>query len=512
MVYAVAFSPDGRTLVAGGGDGVLYRWDTSTWEPAGEPIVFDGGIWDTAWIDVSTLAVATDAGVQFVDPATTEFVQPPLAAHDGITYRVVSLDDGATLVTSGEDGFIRFWDLATRAPTRPALHPHAAGARVDLAPEAARMVSSSDDGTTALWDLRGGSSQATPLAERPNGRTQIVTSADGRIFTGDRNGEVREWRLDGTAVADGAPWSDVPISGLAVSDDGSRLAIARDGGTAQVFDVASGAPLTSVLPVGELTSAVALDPSGRHLVTVQGDHDCTSCFVLHDLDDASRDPRPFRSPGLGPDRTVAGAAAVFDPTGTVLVTGDRIGWVDAWDVATGDHRWGVQLPRGVRSLAFSPDGTRVAVGGNTGMLLELDANTGERRQQLDGHAGPVVTVAYAPDGALLASASSQDHELRVWRLDLGLTVGRPIWLGFDGSATVAWTEGGRRVVAPHLLAGAMVFDLDADRSVEAACRLAGRNLTLDEWQQYFGADPYRSTCSAYPTPDASSRPSDGPER
>ncbi|MFN8024127.1 MAG: WD40 repeat domain-containing protein [Acidimicrobiales bacterium] len=421
-------------------------------------------------------------------------MQPPLYAHDGITYRVVAIDGGATLVTSGEDGDIRFWDLATRSLTRPALHPHAAGARIDLAPDAGRMVSSSDDGTTAIWDLRGGTSQATPVAERPGGRTQIVTSADGRIFTGDRDGEVREWRADGSPVDDGATRSDVPISGLAVSSDGSRLAIARDDGTAQVVDPASGVVVTPVLAVGDETAAVAIDPSGRRLVTVSGDHDCNACFVLHDLDAPDVAPRAFRSPGLGPDRLAAGAAAAFDPSGALLVTADRIGWVDVWEVETGAHRWGVQLERGVRTVAFSPDGTRLAVGGNTGMLLELDAAAGERRRQFDGHAGPVVTVAYSPDGTLLASAGSQDHELRVWRLDLGLTIGRPIWLGFDGSATVAWTDGGRRVVAPHLLAGAMIFDLDAQRSVAGACRLAGRDLTRDEWQQYFGDADYRPTC------------------
>lgn len=509
VVYAVEFSPDGRVLVAGGGDGALFRWDTETWEPVGDPIVFDGGIWDMAWIDESTLSVATDVGVQFVDPSTGATVQPPLSAHDGITYRVVPIDDGATLVTSGEDGLIRFWDLATRAPTRPALHPHAAGVRVSLAVDAARMVSSSDDGTTAVWDLRGGSSQATPLAQRPNGRTQVVTSADGRIFTGDRSGVLREWRIDGTPV-EGSPFGDlpigdVPISGLSISADGTRLAVARDEGAAQVIDVVSGRSITPVIAVGQLTSAVVLDPAGRLLVTVQGDRDCMACFAIHDLDDPTAEPRRLRPPGLGPDRMVAGAAAAFDPSGSVLVTGDRSGWVDAWEIGTGTHLWGLQLPRGVRSLAFSPDGSRVAVGGNTGMLLELDAVTGERRQQLDGHAGPVVTVAYAPDGSLLASASSQDHEMRIWRLDLGLTVGRPVWLGFDGSATVAWTDGGRQAVAPHLLAGAMIFDLDGARSLDAACRLAGRNLTLVEWRQYFGTVPYRRTCADHPAPD----PADG---
>jgi hypothetical protein len=45
----------------------------------------------------------------------------------------------------------------------------------------------------------------------------------------------------------------------------------------------------------------------------------------------------------------------------------------------------------------------------------------------------------------------------------------------------------------------MLWDLDADHWEAAACKVAGRNLTQDEWQRYFpNAGHYRVTCPGYP--------------
>ena len=41
---------------------------------------------------------------------------------------------------------------------------------------------------------------------------------------------------------------------------------------------------------------------------------------------------------------------------------------------------------------------------------------------------------------------------------------------------------------------ARLWDLFLDEQVELACRAAGRNLTIEEWQQYMGDKPYRETC------------------
>ena len=47
--------------------------------------------------------------------------------------------------------------------------------------------------------------------------------------------------------------------------------------------------------------------------------------------------------------------------------------------------------------------------------------------------------------------------------------------------------------------GIVVWDLDPARWSEAACELASRNLTHDEWDTYIGdLAPYRETCPSLP--------------
>jgi hypothetical protein len=55
-----------------------------------------------------------------------------------------------------------------------------------------------------------------------------------------------------------------------------------------------------------------------------------------------------------------------------------------------------------------------------------------------------------------------------------------------------------RWLATLLGAAATVWDLDVDRWFEIACRAAGRNLSLEEWDQYGPADDYAATCPQWP--------------
>ena len=91
-----------------------------------------------------------------------------------------------------------------------------------------------------------------------------------------------------------------------------------------------------------------------------------------------------------------------------------------------DHaRWGLpagavlRLGKGLtgggdRAVAYSPDGTRLAVAGNLGVWL-YDVDTGAEVALLTGHAAPVRSVAFAPDGKTLAGASA-DHTVRLLSL------------------------------------------------------------------------------------------------
>lgn len=67
----------------------------------------------------------------------------------------------------------------------------------------------------------------------------------------------------------------------------------------------------------------------------------------------------------------------------------------------------------VNSVAFSPDGTLVASGGADNMVRVWDAATGELRLELEGHTDEVTGVAFSPDGSLLASAGL-DGAIKLW--------------------------------------------------------------------------------------------------
>jgi len=59
----------------------------------------------------------------------------------------------------------------------------------------------------------------------------------------------------------------------------------------------------------------------------------------------------------------------------------------------------------ILSLAYSPDGERIASSGADGMVKLFDAGTGEEIRTIMKYGGPVAGVAYSPDGKAVLSGS-----------------------------------------------------------------------------------------------------------
>ncbi len=100
-------------------------------------------------------------------------------------------------------------------------------------------------------------------------------------------------------------------------------------------------------------------------------------------------------------------------------------------------------------------------------------------------------LGLSADGSLLVASAPGQTQL------FDVTSRTPLGGGIETAGSAAVGPDGRQL-AVATTSGVALWDLDPAHWVEAACRIAGRNLTRDEWSTYIGdLAPYHETC---PTP------------
>jgi WD40 repeat protein len=183
----------------------------------------------------------------------------------------------------------------------------------------------------------------------------------------------------------------------------------------------------------------------------------------------------------------------FSPDGAQLASARGGGDILIWDVATQTPA-GEPIPAhgdGAAAVAYSPDGTVLASGGGDWLVRLWDAGTGEPLgEPLSGHMDGIFDLAFSPNGSVLASAG-RDGTVRLWdvatrqSLGNGFTAGRTVnrvtfgpsgaWLASDGDGIWRW-------------------ELRPVAWLEAACRLANRDLSHEAWSHFAPGADYVDVC------------------
>jgi predicted Ser/Thr protein kinase len=201
-----------------------------------------------------------------------------------------------------------------------------------------------------------------------------------------------------------------PVSSVAFSPDGKRLASASWDRTVKVWDVGTGQETLTLRGHPGEVYCVAFSPDGKRLASGGGD------------------PVNPRKPGeVKVWDAVSGQEALtlkghtgfvysvaFSRDGQRLASGGLDWTLKVWDAVSGQEALTLKgHTGGVWSVAFSPDGQRLASASQDRTLKVWDAVTGQEALNLKGYTGPVYSVAFSPDGKRLASAS--DYVMvKVW--------------------------------------------------------------------------------------------------
>ncbi len=392
-VTSLAFRPDGKGLLAGGGEGPVELWSV----PDGLPISKLKDRWvqriETSGPRTTIVTGSAFGKVTFWNSKTGKRVVGA-EKHDGAVTAMIVARDQEVLYTADDAGSIFAWSLTWRE--RMAAFPTQGSEITALAvsKDGNTLISVGYDRAIRFWDTK-----TRKVVRALDPKTQVnclACSSDDVLYAGGQDGKVRAYGVNsGKAIASWQAHEDIVMDVL-VTPQGQVVSSGYDG-TVLVWDPKAQKAVRRIQTPPQESSVIALSPDNKFLAT--GGR--TGVIRLWDLATGNEIKKEVGFDGAV--KTVA-----VSPDGSVLVCCDETARLRVWDLKTNTekHLWPLRGGRAV-SLEFSPDGKTLGLVDVSGAVRSWNMQTGKPGRVFATEEVEASRCRFSPDGkTLLAAAAS----------------------------------------------------------------------------------------------------------
>jgi DNA-binding SARP family transcriptional activator/WD40 repeat protein len=548
IMYAMRFSPDGRTLYAAislppAGGTVIRSFNARTGRPLGKETHVSRDLVTMMLTRDGRRLVTTrfDQGTVISDART---LRPLRRLPIGAEQAALSPDD-RTMLVGGRDGSVRFLDLNTGKVRRASGRHAGAVVRATFSADGRTAITAGEDGRLIVWDvgrasagetLEGHAGQITGLAISRDGSTLYTTGLDGKLLIWDLAGarrlgrpfkagqetpELPRYALspDGRVLAIGQPDGTValidsetlrpssefrvvpkgPVRGMGYVPHARLLVVGGDGGFLALVDPRRGQIVEHLPGHRDSVFTPSFSADGRLMATASDDPGDRKDGVVRLWALPSGEPvdRPLRYSAVGD--------ISLSPDGRKLaVTHPPTGGVEIVDMARLKRRASLLGAETVWDLVrFTPDGRYLVGGSYKGWarlwsvedpgLYDFGDEWEPASRRFTGHAGRVESQSMSPDGSTLATGGP-DGTVRLWDLRTQQALGAALPGVPNRSVAPQFTPGGDYLFAIYNAGRAYRWDVRPSSWARHACAVAGRQLTRVEWEDALPERDYDPAC------------------